>query len=311
MRVSVLLPTCNRCDRLRFLLDSIRTSGAAGVTDAEVLVIDNGSTDATKEIVAEYSSLEHPAFRYLFVSKPGKSHALNVGIREAKGEIVAFIDDDCIPGSGWLGNILREFDSDPELSVVGGRIELYDKRDLPQTLLLLSSHTIVRSVGQVFAPTVIGGNLASKRSVLMAVHGYDPLLGPGAVCKAAEDIDLVYRILRKGFKIAYSPEVILFHNHGRRTKLEEDKTSFAYAFGRGALYAKHVLRFDVRIVCIAFGELYGLAKTLVKGTVTGQRFPYHRLVFPAIFKGAIVYCRARLSAESSSNTLVGETKLAQ
>jgi GT2 family glycosyltransferase len=295
MRVSVLLSTCNRCDKLRSLLDTLKTSGMAGMTETEVLVIDNGSTDATKQVVAEYTSLENPIFRYLFEGKPGKSRALNAGIREAKGEILAVTDDDCIPGPGWVQNILREFDSDPELSVLGGRVELYDEKDLPQTILLLNYPILVKSVRQVFEPTVIGANMAFRKTVLTATHGYDPLLGPGSICKAAEDIDLVYRSLRKGFKIAYSPEVIIFHNHGRRTKLEEDKTSFAYAFGRGALYAKHILRFDFRIVPIAFRELYGLTKTLTKGVITRTRFPYHQLALPAIVSGAFYYCQARFS----------------
>ena len=308
--ISVLLPTCNRCDRLRLLLDTMKTSGSAGVTGTEVLVIDNGSTDATKQVVEEYTSLENPVFRYIYESKPGKSRALNAGIREAKGDILAVIDDDCIPGPAWVRSILKEFDSDPELSLLGGRVELYDEKDLPQTILLSNDRTLVRSARQVFVPTVIGGNMAFRKMVLTATHGYDPLLGPGSICKAAEDIDLVYRSFKKGFKIAYSPEVIIFHNHGRRTKLEEDKTSFAYAFGRGALYAKHILLLDFKIVPIAFRELYDLTKTLTKGAITRTRFPYHRLALPAIVGGAFYYCQARFSWRRSLQAPMFEKKLA-
>ncbi len=295
MMVSVLLPTCNRCNRLPLLLDTLKNSGAAGVTGTEVLVIDNGSTDNTKQVVAEYTSSENPAVRYVWESKPGKSLALNAGIREAKGEILVVIDDDCIPGPGWVRSILNEFESDPDLSLLGGRVELYDEKDLPQTLLLQNDRIVVRTARQVFEPTVIGGNMAFRKAVLTATHGYDPLLGPGAIGMATEDIDIVYRALRKGFKIAYSPEVIIFHNHGRRTKVEEDKTSFSYAFGRGALYAKYILILDFRIVPIAFRELYSLIKTLAKGIITRTRFPYHRMVLPAIFSGAFYYCRARVT----------------
>ncbi len=311
MMVSVLLPTCNRCDRLPLLLDTLRNSGAAGVTDTEVLVIDNGSTDNTKQVVAEYTSIENPVFRYILESKPGKSRALNAGIREAKGEILVVIDDDCIPGPGWVRSILKEFESDPELSLLGGRVELYDEKDLPQTILLENDRILVRTARQVFEPTVIGGNMAFRKAVLTATRGYDPLLGPGSMGKAAEDIDIVYRSLKKGFKIAYSPEVIIFHNHGRRTKLEEDKTSFAYAFGRGALYAKYILRLDFRIVPIAFRELYGLTKTLTKGVITRTRFPYHRLALPAIVSGAFHYCRARFYWRPVPKAPMRERTLAQ
>jgi glycosyltransferase involved in cell wall biosynthesis len=58
MRVSVSVPTCNRCDKLRLLLDAMKTNDSAWTTETEVLVIDNNSSDATKQVVAEYTSLE-------------------------------------------------------------------------------------------------------------------------------------------------------------------------------------------------------------------------------------------------------------
>jgi Glycosyl transferase family 2 len=80
MRVRVLVSTCNRCDKLRLLLDAMKTHGSAGLPETEVLEIDNNSKDATKQVVTEYASLENPAFRYLLESKPGKSRAPKAGI---------------------------------------------------------------------------------------------------------------------------------------------------------------------------------------------------------------------------------------
>src|SRR5271157_5166020 len=145
MLVSVLLSTCNRCDKLRLFLEAMKTSGSTGLMKTEVLVIDNNSNDATKEVVAEYTASENPVFRYLRESKPGKSLALNAAIREAGGDIVAFTDDDCIPDCGWVESIVKEFDNDPELSVLGGRVELYDEKDLDQATLLSNSRTLVQT----------------------------------------------------------------------------------------------------------------------------------------------------------------------
>jgi hypothetical protein len=64
MTVSALASTCNRCDKLRLLLDAMKTNGSAGLTETEALVIDNNSRDATKQVVTEYTSSENPAFRY-------------------------------------------------------------------------------------------------------------------------------------------------------------------------------------------------------------------------------------------------------
>ena len=307
MRVSVLVSTCNRCDKLRMLLDALKISGSAGLTDTEVLVIDNNSSDATKQVVAEYTSLDNPVFRYLSECKPGKSRALNAGIREATGEIIAFTDDDCIPGPNWIETMLKEFESVPELSVLGGRVELYDQRDAHQAILLSKRRTLVTNATEVFeTPSIIGANMAFRKTVLEATHGFDPLLGPGAICKAVEDLDLIYRSLKKKFKVVYSPDVMVFHNHGRRTELDENKTSFTYAFGRGAFYVKYILRLDFQIAGIALRELSDLIKTLTKGLITRTSFPYHRLTLPAIFLGAFYYCQARLSWKRSPQTLMGE-----
>jgi glycosyltransferase involved in cell wall biosynthesis len=294
MGVSVLVSTCNRCDKLRMLLDTMKNDGSACPTETEVLVIDNNSSDATKQVVAEYTSLENPVFRYLSENKPGKSHALNAGIREARGEIIAFTDDDCIPSPSWVASIWREFESDSELSVLGGRVALYDESDLPQAILLSNCRRLVTKAREVCeTPAIIGANMAFRKTALKVTRGFDPLLGPGSMCKAFEDLDLVYRSLKKNFKIVYSPEVIVFHNHGRKTELDEDKTSFAYAFGRGAFYIKHSLRLDFQIGMIALRDLSGLTKTLTKGVITRTRFPYHRLALPAIVLGAFYYFQAR------------------
>ena len=271
-------------------------SGSDWPAGTEVLVIDNNSSDATKEVVAEYTSLENPVFRYLFECKPGKSRALNVGIHEAMGEIIAFTDDDCIPSPAWVLSIVKEFESDPELSVLGGRVELYDEKDLPQAIVLSKCRTLVTNAKEVCAPpAIIGANMAFRKTILEATRGFDPLLGPGSLCMALEDLDIIYRSLKMKGKIVYSPEAIVFHNHGRKTELDENKTSFAYALGRGAFYIKHLLRLDFQIARIALKELYDLAKTLLKGAVTRTRFPYHRLALSAIVLGACHYCQARLS----------------
>jgi len=305
MRVSVLVSTCNRCDKLRLLLDAMKTNGSAWLT--EVLVIDNNSSDATKQVVAEYTSSENPVFRYLLENEPGKSRALNAAIREAKGEIIAFTDDDCIPSPSWVESILKEFESDSELCVLGGRVELYDEKDLPQAILLSNCRTLVRNARQVCeTPAIIGANMAFRKTILNATRGFDPLLGPGTTCKAAEDLDLVYRSLKKKFLIVYSPEVVVFHNHGRKTESDENKTSFTYALGRGAFYFKYILRMDFQVARIAVRDLSGLIKTLTKGMITRKRFPYHRLALPAIFLGAFYYCQARLARKRSPKTLMSE-----
>lgn len=298
IRVSVLLSTRNRCDKLRLFLDAMKSSGATGLTPTEVLIIDNGSSDSTKEVVEEYTSLENPVVRYRLESRPGKSRAINQALCEARGEIIALTDDDCIPAPDWLETIVKEFNSDRELSVLGGRIELYDERDVQQATLLSRDRRLITSGWEIIAfPAIIGANMAFRKTAIKAIHGFDPLLGPGAKCKAVEDLDIIYRSLKKGFKIVYSPDVIVLHNHGRRTETAENQTSYAYGLGRGAFYVKNLLRFDFHVARMALKEIFNLTRTLAKSVISRRDSPYHRLTLTALFVGAIYYCQTRLSWE--------------
>jgi hypothetical protein len=301
IRASVLVSTRNRCEKLRLFLDAMKANGLSGVAPIEVLVIDNSSSDATRQVVEQYTSLEKPVFRYLLENEPGKSRALNAALREARGEIIAFTDDDCIPSPGWVDNILDEFDSDAELSVLGGRVELYDKEDVHQAVVLSNHRTLVTNLSDVCTtPIIIGANMAFRKSVLRVIQGFDPLLGPGTACRAAEDIDIVYRSLKMNFKIAYSPKVLVLHNHGRRSEADENQTSSDYALGRGAFYVKNLLKLDCDIGIAGFKELCDLGETLMKGVITRTNFPYHRVTLPGLFVGAAYYCKRRLSRRQLS-----------
>ncbi len=121
MRITVVLCTYNRCQTLRRALDS-----AAGLTVPEsvhweILVVDNNSDDQTREVVQEFSSRYPGRFRYLFEPQPGKSYALNAGIREARGDVLAFMDDDVTVEPTWLQNLTAAL-HDGEWAGAGGRI---------------------------------------------------------------------------------------------------------------------------------------------------------------------------------------------
>ena len=103
--VTVILCTYNRCQSLSKALQSVAASEMPTSAVWEVLVVDNNSHDQTREVVEDFSRRYPGRFRYLFEPKPGKSHALNAGIREAHGEILVFIDDDVTVDKNWLSNL--------------------------------------------------------------------------------------------------------------------------------------------------------------------------------------------------------------
>src|SRR5579863_9995619 len=105
MTVTIILCTYNRCQRLARALDSVASSTVSDSVKWEVLVVDNNSTDQTREVAEEFSRSHPGHFRYCFEPKQGKSHALNAGIREARGDILAFLDDDVTVGPTWLQDL--------------------------------------------------------------------------------------------------------------------------------------------------------------------------------------------------------------
>src|SRR5215469_1547003 len=94
MDITVVLCTFNRCERLRKALESIAASVVPQGVTWEVLIVDNNSTDRTMSAVKEFLKRDPERFRYLFEARQGKSYALNSGLKEARGDVVAFVDDD-------------------------------------------------------------------------------------------------------------------------------------------------------------------------------------------------------------------------
>ena len=105
MNITVILCTYNRCQSLPSALDSVTATLLPDSIEWEVLVVDNNSTDETRQVVEDFSRRWPDRFRYLFEPRPGKSNALNAGIREAAGDILAFMDDDVFVDPMWLQNL--------------------------------------------------------------------------------------------------------------------------------------------------------------------------------------------------------------
>jgi glycosyltransferase involved in cell wall biosynthesis len=119
--VSVVISTYNRSDMLPGALDSVLEQESEGAR-YEVIVVDNNSTDGTKEIIENYIKRGHLNLRYLFEERQGVAYARNTGLTDARALIIAFTDDDVRVARDWIANIKKEFASHPEVYFVGGKI---------------------------------------------------------------------------------------------------------------------------------------------------------------------------------------------
>jgi len=106
IKVSIILCTYNRCRLLVSALESAAALQVPESIDYEIVVVDNNSKDQTRSVIEGFCSRYPRRFRYLFERQQGKSHALNAGIRNAQGDILAFMDDDVTVEPTWLENLI-------------------------------------------------------------------------------------------------------------------------------------------------------------------------------------------------------------
>ncbi len=221
MKITVILCTYNRCQLLGQALDSIAASTLPQSVEWEVVVVDNNSSDRTSEVVEDFGSRYPGRFRYLFEPRPGKSHALNAGIRDARGEILAFTDDDVTVEATWLQNLTaalhnREWAGAggrtlPERSFVPPRWLPPDRRHALAPLAIFDRGPEARELTE--AP--YGNNMAYRKTVFEKHGGFRADLGPRAGSRRpqkCEDSEFGTRILAAGERVRYEPSAIVYHS---------------------------------------------------------------------------------------------------
>ncbi len=285
MDISIVVSTCDRSGSLSRLLNSVEHLTVPKELRWELLLVDNSSVDSTRELIASYMRRNAGRIKYIFEKKRGKSRALNKAVVQARGEILIFTDDDCLADPGWVSAILDEYAADPDLSVLGGRVELKDERDKAVTVVLQKDRDLFSPDRLFFYPLIIGCNMAFKKKVFEAIGLFDTGLGPGTVCSAALDSDIVYRAYKKGFKTAYSPAVVIYHNHGRRMKEEVEAVEYRYWIGRGAFYCKYMLKRDMTIAKLAYWDISSIVRALITRILSGESTSDPRRMLRGIIRG--------------------------
>ncbi len=250
MRLSVIVGTRNRAHGLIACFESIATSiVGAGCDEAELIVVDNGSTDDTTAVVTGWAQTAVITVRLIHEARPGLSAARNAGLRASRGDLIVFIDDDCRLSPTYVSELLRYDAEDQELIIRSGSVVLGDPTDLPLTVKLVHHRQRWRrpmdleSEGNILGKSLIGCNIAMRRAVFEAVGPFDELLGPGTKCVAAEDSDYFYRCYLAGIVLEVVPDLVVAHFHGRKDLAQRTKLMRNYAIGNGALAAKYVFRY--------------------------------------------------------------------
>jgi glucosyl-dolichyl phosphate glucuronosyltransferase len=219
MKVTVILCTYNRCERLASALESVLNSTLPASVQWEVLVVDNNSSDLTKSVVEE-SAHKHPGrLIYLFEPRQGKSYALNTGIKAAQGNVLAFMDDDVEVDREWLGRLVAKL-NDRNWAGTGGRV-------LPQMgfvpppwmdararygLAPLAIFDLGPEAGEL-REAPFGTNMAFRKE-MFGKHGtFRTDLGPQPGSEIRnEDSEFGSRLLAAGEHLWYEPSAVVYHH---------------------------------------------------------------------------------------------------
>jgi glucosyl-dolichyl phosphate glucuronosyltransferase len=218
MYVSLILCTYNRCESLARGLKSATALTLPDSVPWELLIVDNNSTDQTRKVAEEFCGQQPERFRYLFEPQPGLSCARNAGIREARGDIIAFMDDDVIVEPTWLQNLTANMNNG-EWAGVGGRVFPLWNCPPPQWLSLKQWYALGPLPNFDFGPDAcelqeppFGANMAFRKTVFEKYGGFRTDLGrrPGSLM-SNEDTEFGGRLLAAGERFRYEPSAVVYH----------------------------------------------------------------------------------------------------
>jgi glucosyl-dolichyl phosphate glucuronosyltransferase len=186
------------------------------------LVIDNHSTDRTREVVEDFCRRYPAIFRYAFEPQRGKSFALNTGIREAEGGVLAFMDDDVTVETMWLQNLTKPL-RNGECAGSGGRTVLAQPFTPPHWMAMVGPYGMGHVLAALFdlgpeareldvAP--YGANMAFRKEMFEKYGLFRTDLGPSPtreIPRPGEDTEFGRRLQRAGERLRYEPSAVVYH----------------------------------------------------------------------------------------------------
>ena len=311
--MSVVIATCAEAKTAVRCVEAIQ-SAASG--PYEVIVVENRPAHSTVKRALKERFGDDERVGYAEERRPGLACARNAGLRAARGELVAFTDDDVIVNPAWLPAIRAAFAANPQVDCVTGLI-------LPLELETPAQLLVERFAGYAkgFLPRVYalerpppdqplfpytagyfgsGANMAFRTAALRELGGFDPVLGTGTPARGCEDLDVCIRVLNAGSRLAYEPRAIVWHRHPD-THARLQLRAFDYGAALAAMLTKHLIVGPSRwgMVSRAPSAIrYYTSPKSRKNATRGTRFPKSltRLERVGLLYGPIAYLASRLQA---------------
>ena len=241
MKITAAVCTHNRAGFVSHAIDSLLRQSLPP-SDYEIIVVDNGSTDETAALLQRY--VEAPGdvtVRSYTAPAVGLSHARNLAVHGATGEVIAFLDDDAIASPNWLQALLDAYAAFPEAWIVGGRVEALWQAPRPDWLtdeLLL--HLAILDLGEQRRPLrngeeVYGVNFSVRKQAFQELGLFNADLGRrGALLLGGEEVELQTRVLSRGKQIIYAPDALVRHVIPARRLSKRHFIGLAFGKGQSA-----------------------------------------------------------------------------
>jgi glycosyltransferase involved in cell wall biosynthesis len=254
--ISVVVPAWNRERTIGDCLSSIlRTDYPSD--RREVMVVDNASTDRTAEIIAGYP------VRCLYEPYRGASAARNRGIEASRGDIVAFIDSDCISTKRWLTDLAAGF-VDVETFAAAGEIVAYPPATPAERFHAMRKSRWQASALSLSRPFPVAANVAFRRETFERIGLFDTRF------RGMEDMDFGWRFFGAGLKLVYKERALVFHRH-RATGWGLFKQHVSWGYGGALLHQKYSLPWSIGKELRKYGELLVAVGTGARAAVRHSR----------------------------------------
>src|SRR5881396_91727 len=254
-KISVVVSTLNGAATLR---DTLAGLEQLDYPDYEVIVVNDGSTDATPQIASEYH------VRLISTKNQGLSAARNVGTRAAAGDIVAFIDDDAYPEIHWLRFLALAFMEGKYVGVGGPNLPPPNDGWIADAVANAPGGPNPVLLSDTVAEHIPGCNMAFRKDALEAIGGFDPVFRA-----AGDDVDVCWRLRDRGGLIGYSPAAVVWH-HRRKSIRRFWKQQVGYGRAEALLEHKWPARYNSIGKLSWRGRLYGRGVSLDFSAMHGR-----------------------------------------
>lgn len=227
-KVSVVVATYNRVALLKKCVEALRNQ-TLDPSEFEVIIVDDGSLDGTEGFLASETAHTSLNLRNFTQDRQGPAVARNYGIKEAKSDLIAFTDDDCVPAPDWLEHLIVALPKNNKCVGVGGRIVRVSNSMISRYIDHVESMQPPKNPTSGEVAYLVTANALYRRAALLQVGGFDlRITWPGG-----EDPDLSHRLREKGYFLRTAEQAIVRHHH-RDTLRGLYKTFWYYGLGRSA-----------------------------------------------------------------------------